>query len=147
MLWPLFLVKKNYWLLLHWHHKKNTRIEKGEKDVHAGIKEAKPERGPHGFHKAALVQNLNWKKNYSKLTKAILRDSKCSEHGSSVVVWETQFADLGWPVMWWLQISGGGWGGGNEYPTGASSQTHGLRHASNLKEKWTRLNVQPEQQA
>lgn len=48
-----------------------------------------------------------------------------------------QFAltDLGWPAMWRLPTGRGGWAGGSECPTGASSQTHAQRQASDLKDK------------
>lgn len=43
--------------------------------------------------------------------------------------------DLGWPAMRRPQTGRGGWRGGGERPAGASSQTHALRPALDLKHK------------
>lgn len=51
--------------------------------------------------------------------------------------WERGNTDLGWPVMSRLLTGRGGWAGGSERPTGASSQIHAQRQASNLKDKDT----------
>ncbi len=57
----LYFLVKNYWLLFHWHHGNHPYSGRraGERCACWDQRGQTKERGPHGSHKAALIQNLN----------------------------------------------------------------------------------------
>lgn len=157
----LYFLVKLYWSLFI-DITKTTRTVEGEleKGVHAGIKQAKPERGDHMAPTKQHLSKIWIRCSLDCWTAAPNPKALPKTHKSHFIIFtlendltaeldlhpETQILSgrcslpsyggtyLGWPEMWPLLTGRGGRARGSECPTGASSQTHAQRQASKLKD-------------
>lgn len=120
----------------------------GERRECRDQKRAKPERGDHtgqhvnqsrsGTDLLRAQNTLNQKVYFTEITNSLIeyqRRYKQRNKSRDRRLTMQRTTDLGWPAMRRPQTGRRGWRGGGERPTGASSQTHALRPALDLKHK------------